>query len=224
MTVDVMYNVVLEALAKNKQQGYASPDDFNTNINIAQLGFLDYLLGEFQQYAGGRPVARVQFGMNESVRQRLTPFIQKPVPLTIDPSGFAPYPSNYQQMDAMLTPSLNRIRYVAQHKEYSYINSQIDPIATNPIYLIVDTGFQFYPTNLGSALLSYVRTPKTINWGFVPDAITGLPVYAPASSTDPEWYDIDCLQIIVRALSIFGVNLQLPQVEQYANQIKAAGQ
>lgn len=219
-----MYNVVLQVLAKNKQQGYVSPDDFNTNINIGQFGLLDYLLGEFQQYAGGRPVARVQFGMNESVRQRLTPFIQRAVPLTIDSSGFAPYPADYQQMDAMLTTTLNRVRFVAQHKEYSYINSQIDPVATNPIYLIVDSGFQFYPTTLGSALLSYVRTPKTINWGFVPDAITGLPVYAAGSSTDPEWYDVDCLDVIVRALAIFGVNLQLQQVEQYANQIKMQGQ
>lgn len=219
-----MYKVVLEVLAKNKQQGYASPDDFNTNINIAQLGFLDYLLGEFQQYAGGRPVARVQFGMNESVRQRLTPFIQKPVTLTVDGTGFASYPLDYQQMDAMLTTTLDRVRYVAQHKLYSYINSQIDPVATNPIYIIVDNGFQFYPITIGTALLSYVRTPTPINWGYIPDPSTGLPVYNPGTSTDPEWYDIDCLQVIVRALDLFGVNLQLPQVEQYANRIKIQGQ
>jgi hypothetical protein len=219
-----MYNIVLQLLAKNKQQGYASPEDFNTNINIAQFGLMDYLLGEFQQYAGGRPVARVQFGMNESVRQRLTPFIQRKVPLTIDSSGFAPYPDDYQQMDAMIMPPKNRIRFVAQHKEYSYANSQIDPVATNPIYLIVDKGFEFDPPTLGTALLSYVRTPKKINWGFIPDAITGLPVYAAGSSTDPEWYDVDCLDVIVRALAIFGVNLQLQQVEQYANQIKMQGQ
>jgi len=220
-----MYNVVSEALVKNRQQGYVSPDDFNTNINIAQLGFLDYLLGEFQQYAGGRPVARVQFGMNESTRQRLTPFIQKPVTLTVDGTGFAPYPSDYQQMDAMFTLQMdNRIRFAQQHKLYSYLRSQIDPISANPVYTIVDTGFSFYPTSIGGAKLSYVRTPKTITWGFIPDPITGIPVYNPGASQDPEWYDIDCQEIITRALAIFGVSLQLPQVAQYANQIKSQGQ
>jgi len=225
-----MYKVVLECLAKNKQQGYASPDDFNTNINIAQLGFLDYLLGEFQSYQGGRPVPKVQFGMNESVRQRLIPFIQASVPLTIDNTGFAPYPDDYQQMDAMYQPNMNRVRYTQQHKLYSYLNSQIDPISTNPIYLIEDNGFRFYPNityngvAFSSAKLSYVRTPATIVWGFIPDPTTGLPVYDPGTSTDPEWFDVDAMDIIVRALAIFGVNLQLGQVEQYANLIKNTGQ
>lgn len=219
-----MYKIVLYASAKNDSQGYISPDDFNLIINQGATSFLDYLLGEFQSYAYGKPLSKVQFGMNEEVRQRLTPLIQKPVPLTVDPTGFAPYPTDYQQMDAMYdSTGNNRIRYVAQHKKYSYINSQIDPIATNPIYLIVDTGFQFYPITIGSALLSYIKTPPQIVWGNNPDP-NGLPQYDSGTSEDPVFYDVDCLEIISRALSLVGVNLQLPQVEQYAQMIKQGGQ
>lgn len=229
MTADEMYKIILYASSKNLQQGYVSPDDFNTIIQIAQLGFTDYLLGEFQTYQGGRPVSKVQFGMNESVRQRLTPLIQAPVPLTIDASGFSPYPADYQQMDAMYQPNMNRVRYAQQHKLYSYLNSQIDPINANPIYLIEDSGFRFYPnisyngTAFSSASLSYVRTPRNIVWAFIPDA-NGLPVYDPGNSKDPEFYDIDCHEIIVRALALVGVNLQLQQVEQYSQIIKNQGQ
>jgi len=219
-----MYNIVLYATAKAKQQGYVSPDDFNLIINQAQYSFLDYLLGEFQQYIPNRPVSRVQFGMNESVRQRLTPFIGSPVPLGVNGLGFVSYPSDYQQMDAMYTLSMDRIRYTPQDKLYSYLNSQIDPIVENPVYLIESGGFRFYPNDIGTAFLSYVRTPSPITWAYIPDPVTGLPVYNPGTSSDPEWYDIDCLQIIVRALALVGVNLQLPQVEQYSAMIKNQGQ
>jgi len=166
---------------------------------------------------------RVQFGMNEQTRQSLTALIQRPVPLTIDGTGLALYPADFQQVDAMYTSTMDRIRYVPQHKSYSYTNSVIDPVATNPIYLIVDQGFQFYPIALGTASLSYVKTPPKIVWGFTPDA-NGLPVYDIATSVDPVWYDADCLQVIVRALEFVGVNLQFGQVEQYANKIKTQGQ
>ena len=56
-------------------------------INAAQFEFLDYLLGEFQQYQVGRPVPRVQYSMTEVARQRLTPFIDPPVTLAIDVTG-----------------------------------------------------------------------------------------------------------------------------------------
>lgn len=218
-----MYKMILLATAKNLQQGYVAPDDVNIALQQAQLSFTDYLLGEFQTYASGRPIPRVQFGMNESVRQRLTPLIGLPVTLTIDGTGFATYPSDYQQMDAMTTIDQNRIRFVPQHKKYSYVNSQIDPVATNPIYLIVDNGFQFYPITLGQAVLSYVKTPPAIVWGYIPDA-NGLPVYNPATSTDPVWYDIDCYEIISRALKIFGVNMDVPMLVQYGDQIQKQGQ
>lgn len=218
-----MYKMIILATAKNLQQGYVAPEDVNTALQQAQLSFTDYLLGEFQTYASGRPVPRVQFGMNESVRQRVTPLIGLPITLTIDGTGFAPYPDNYQQMDAMMTTSQNRIRFVPQHKQYSYIKSQIDEVATNPVYLIVDKGFQFYPITLGNALLSYVKTPPAIVWGYIPDE-NGLPGYNPGTSTDPVWYDVDCYEIISRALKIFGINMDVPLLVQYGDQIQKQGQ
>jgi len=228
MTVDFMYKVVLFTLNKNQGQGNLKPDDFNNSANLAQYDFLNYLLGIFQQYQGGRPVATVQFGMNESVRQRLTPFIKPVVPLTPDTTGFAAYPSDYQQGDAMYDSAMNRIRYVQQHKLYSYLYSTIDPINSNPIFLIESGGFRFYPnmtwnnTASPNAFLSYVSTPANITWGYILDP-NGIPVYNPGTSSDPEWYDVDCEQIIDRILRRCGVNLNAGQVSQYAQELKLQG-
>jgi hypothetical protein len=208
-------------VAKNFN-GFLSPDEFNLVINQAQLSFVDYLLGEFQTYQNGRPVARVELGNNEIVRQRLTPFIGENLSLTVDSNGFAAYPTDYQQVDAMYTTSMDRIRYVQQHKLYSYLGSVIDPIATNPIYLIKADGFRFYPSNIGTVKLSYVKTPPDIVWAYT--LVNNRPVYDPANSVDPKFYDVDTLEIIARALKLVGVNLQSAEVSLYANQITQNGQ
>lgn len=222
MSVDFVYRLIQYIINKN-QQGYLSPEQFNIVINQAQYSYLDFLLGSFEQYTPGRPIAKVELGMNETIRQRLTAFIDPPTTLTIDVTGLATYPSDYQQADAMYTSSMNRVRYVQQDKLYSVLNSVIDPVANNPIYLINSAGFQFYPITLGNSKLSYVKTPPTIVWASTPDA-NGRPIYDPGTSVDPLWYDLDFFEVIARALKLIGVNLQSAAVAQLATEIKQIGQ
>ena len=234
MTIDEVYQIVLYSTAKNLSQGYVSPQDFNNTINQAQKSYVSYLLGSFQTYSPGRAVARVEFGQNATVRTRLTPIIYWDT-LTINGTGFSSYPADYLQVDAMLTDTgYERIRVVQQDSLYSYYNSAIDPIATNPIYILEDTGFRFFPITLGTAKLSYIGNPPDMSWGYSLDA-NGIPVYNSNStpplvppqvvlSAQPVWDDASMLDIIVRALSIIGVNLQLNTVEQYSMAIKNQGQ
>jgi hypothetical protein len=114
MTINEVYQLVLYATAKNQSQGYVSPDDFNNTINQAQKSYVSYILGSFQSYTPGRPVARVQFGQNLTIRTRLTPIIYW-TNLTVNSLGFCPYPSDYLQVDAIFTKDgYKRIRAVQQ--------------------------------------------------------------------------------------------------------------
>lgn len=222
MTADEVYRTIQLACNKN-QQGYVSPNEFNLIIKLGGLGFLDYLLGEVEQYQPGRSQPRVALGMSKSIRLSLAAVIDPIGPLTIDGTGLSAYPVNLQMVDAMFTSDMKRIRFVQQNKLDSYLNSTITLVATNPIFLINSNGFQFYPITLGAAKLSYVHTPRDIFWGSTPDG-NGRPIYNPATSVDPEWYDSDIMMVIVRALAIIGVSLQLSQVQQYAQIIKTQGQ
>lgn len=222
-TVDDVYQIVTYAVGKNLQQGYVSPADFNLIINQAQKSYVSYLLGSFQQYQPGRPTARVEFGQNTVVRQRLSPIIYQ-TNLAINSSGFSPYPADYLQVDAMWSLyGYQRIREVQQNFLYSTYNSVIDPIANWPIYIIEDVGFRFFPVTLGSAKMSYVQQPPDMVWGYTLN-INGVPVYNPATSVQPVWDDATILEIIVRALRLVGVNLQYNDVSAYANQIQVQGQ
>ncbi len=223
MNVNFMYDLCKFIVNKN-QNGYLKPLDFNVSINQSQISYMNYLLGETQQYAQGRPIARVGLGMNEILAQRLAPFVDPIYTLTINGSGVAPYPPNYEQIVAMFTNTgLQRIRYAEKDKIYSLANSVIDPVATNPIYSIQNNGFQFYPITLGNAKISYVKTPPEIIWAYILDD-KGRAIYDAGNSVDPLWNDVDCLEIITRALAMVGVNLQSAAVIQYANQITKGGQ
>lgn len=224
MTVDDCYRVMLYAVAKNLQDGYLSPDDFNQTINFAQRSYLDYLLGQYQRYQIQRPIAPVEFGQNERIRQSMAALIYNIV-LTVDPiTGISPYPSDYEYNDAMWSLyGFYNIKFIQQDRLMGYHRSTIDPIARNPVYLLREEGFWFDPIDIGNARMSYVRTPPPIHWGFTVDG-NGIPVYDSAISQDPIWADTDIYQIIVRALSLVGVNLQLPIVMGYANEIKNSGQ
>ncbi len=224
MTVDEVYQITLFVLNKN-QQGNLRPSDFNRIINQAQFSYFNYLLGEFQRYQPGRPISTVEWGQNAHIRERLTPFVQPPTTLAIDPvTGNTPYPSEYEMWDAMYWGIYKKpVKFIQQDRLASHLNSYIRPIATNPVFLSIYTGFTLYPNAIGTTQLSYIRTPATINWNNTTD-IYGRPIYTPVGSVDPQWRREDMLQIIVRALAMVGVNLQAPAVAQYAEQIKQGGQ
>jgi hypothetical protein len=223
MDVNQVYQVVLYALSKNRQQGYLSPDDFYTVINTAQRSYLDYLMGEFQKYQIKRPIAVVEFGQNERIRQSLAPLIYGRILSPFPYSGINPFPSDYEYPDAMWTYNFKKVKFIQQDSLSSYYNSRIDPIATNPVYLIKHEGFQFYPTTIGYAELSYIRTPPSIVWAYR-DNSNGQKVYDASNSQQPIWAETDMLEVIVRALALCGVNLQLGAVIQYASDVKNGGQ
>jgi len=221
MNVNDMYRICQFAVNK-AQNGYLTPSEFNLTINQAQVSYQDYLLGEFQQYQYGRPQARINYSQNQNIRQRLTPLLVETTLTINNTTGQSPYPPDYVQTDTVMTSSFNRVRYVQQDALYSFYNSQIDPIATNPIYLLEPTGFQFYPVTLGSAILTYVKDAPEIVWAYT--TVNGRPVYSSGTSVQPVWDNVDLLEIIARALKLIGLNLQDGQVQQYANQVTQTGQ
>lgn len=221
MNVNDMYRICQFAVNK-AQNGYLTPSEFNLTINQAQVSYQDYLLGEFQQYQYGRPQARINYSQNENIRQRLTPLIAESVLTINSTSGEAPYPADYVQADTVRTLAFERVRYVQQDSLYSYFKSQIDPISSNPIYLLERTGLQFYPVTLGSAILTYVKDAPEIVWNYT--LVSNRPVYNANTSVQPVWDNLDLLEIIARALKLIGLNLQDGQVQQYANQVTQTGQ
>lgn len=223
MNVNQCYELMSEILSKNNQMGYLSPQDFYTWINSAQQQYLDELLGEYQKYREQRPIPVVQFGNNERVRNSIAPLIYN-ITLSVFPYGIANYPSDYEYVDAMWGQYGNyNIRFAQQSQLDSFIHSEIDPIADNPVYLLQHEGFHFYPETIGVAKMAYVRTPPSIVWGYTLDS-NGNAVWNPATSQNPVWGDTDMMNIISRALLMAGVSMQYRDVLAFAENVKKGGQ
>lgn len=222
--------VLTQYIINKNQQGNVTPSKFNLVINQGARSYQSFLLGSFSSYSSGRPVSRVELGNNRTVRQRLAPTIYN-YNLHISPYGKSPYPGDFLQVDAMwsiygqsiYSPLNKRIRYAQQNSLDSTYNSVIDPIESNPIYLIEDVGFQFYPVDTYEAKLSYVRDAPEMKWAYTLDG-NNRPVYDAVNSIQPVWDSSAMFEIVCRALKIIGVNLQLGIVIQYANEIERNGQ
>jgi hypothetical protein len=222
MDINDWYVLTSYIINKN-QQGNLPPAKFNLVINQGGRSYQSFLLGSFQQYTPGRPVARVELGNNRTVRQRLAPTIYGYI-LSIYGTGKSPYPGDFLQVDSMYSIyGVKRMRYVEQNQLDAFYNSVIDPVATNPIYLIEDENFQFYPTSSYQAKLTYVRNAPEMLWGYDLDE-NNRPVYNANKSIQPVWDEVAMYEILVRALAIIGVNLQAGQVIAYSQEIKNSGQ
>lgn len=222
MTVEDLYTLFFFIIDKNGGQGDVSVDEFNILINRAQYSYQTYLIGEIQQYQNGRPIARIDYSSNEKIRQKITPFIIE-VPLTISGTGEAIYPTDFLLVDSMNDSDNKPIRFIAQQRQNSIINSTIDIIESNPGYLIKENGFKFYPVTLGNAILGYVGRAPFIVYNTIEDG-NGRDVYSPTGSVNPLWYETEILEVLMRALDIAGVPMQLNQVRQYSQEIKTTGQ
>ncbi len=220
-TINENFSLVKFIIKKN-MNGDITPSQFSLLINASQNEYLAFLLGEPEQYQPGRPIPRVGLGNNEVLMQKLSPLISSPTTLTVDGSGKAPYPTGYIMTNAMFDANNKKIKWVQQNALPSYLESTIDPVATNPIFLLENGNFQFYPLSLGTAKISYVQKPTAAVWGYTTD-VNGRPDYDAGTSTDLVWADVDQMEIIARMLRKIGVSLQENQVSQYANEIKTQG-
>ncbi len=223
MDINDWYELMKYIINKN-MQGSLPPSKFNLVINQGARSYQSFLLGSFQQYTPGHPVARVELGNNRTVRQRLAPVIYGYVLSVSSSTGKSPYPGDFLQVDSMYSIyGVKRIRYAEQNQLDAYYNSVIDPIATNPIYLIEDTGFQFHPTNTYQAKLTYVRDAPEMRWAYTED-VNGRPVYDPINSIQPVWDSVAMFDIVARALKLVGINLQTQAVIAFSDEIKNQGQ
>ena len=73
---------------------------------------------------------------------------------------------------------------------------------------------QFYPKDLGTAVLVYLKAPRQSVWAYT--LVSGRPVYNAAASVQPEWSDVDLDNIIYLALQDVAQNMRDGQLQQFS--------
>lgn len=208
MAINVNFVKTSVELISNKVQstGQITINDLNNAFKIAQL---DEVKAQMSTYEEG-----IMTSDNLS-DLKVTKSIQ------VSSTGFATEPSNYFYFSSA------RVKYYVDNVPYEAdidiiketelglrFNSQINPISKRfPVMLLRSGGFQVYPTDIESVVLTYIKEPSDPVWAYT--TLNGRPVYDSANSTDFELPSDQATDIIYRVCQILGIRIRRQDLVQY---------
>lgn len=210
----------IDFLVRQSNSGvYLSPTEKDLILNRAQTQYFNKLYGNQNDYRYDRPVPKITYAVTEKVSRSLAPFLSDPTALVIDANGQVNTPSDLYQT-VSITHTVSGVDYeitrVEQDRVSNNLTSSIEsPDEKYPIYTQLRTKLQFYPKNLATATIVYLKKPIDMVWGYT--LVNGVPVYNAGTSVQPVWEDMDMNEVIYLALSYAGLNIKDADVSQFAN-------
>jgi hypothetical protein len=210
----------IDFLIRQSNSGvYLSPTEKDLILNRAQTQYFNKLYGNQNDYRYDRPVPKISYAVTEKISRSLAPFLSDPTALVIDANGQVNTPTDLYQT-VSVTHTVSSLDYevtrVEQDRVSNNLTSSIEaPDAKYPIYTQLRTKLQFYPKNLATATIVYLKKPIDMVWGYT--LVGGVPVYNSGTSVQPVWEDMDMNEVVYLALSYAGLNIKDADVSQFAN-------
>ena len=134
LSTDYLYHFALRLMKKNQAGGLASLE-FADQWNDAQGSYQDDLVGRFQMRANGKSGMNTGLIENETILQKLSPFIE-PTTLTIS-GGTAPKPLGFIYRLGLRINGYD-VKKINYNQIANVTNSAIDPplVADNKYYVV----------------------------------------------------------------------------------------
>ena len=186
LSVDYIYKFCLNLIRKN-QSGGVDDIEFATFWHDKQLEYQADMLGRFQARNNGKTGTNTGLIQDETIMQKLSPFII-PGELNII-SGKVAKPNDFIYRLAFRINGKDA--YKIDHNQISKVNDDsIDPpsIVDNSFYFVeYEKYYSLLPntlptTNITIAEVDYISVPKKIVWGYIFDA-DGRQVYSRSGLT-----------------------------------------
>lgn len=195
---------IREFLNQQETGAYYDPDDIDNFIHMASLAKFSELFGNVKDYQPKLPVSRISNDVSQKVKDDLRAFKKAPETISIS-SGVWAIPDDYVHIDALRTSQGEQIDIVSEEEVAPRLKSHIDaPTEEYPIATIKSDGIHFYPSTLGEAVISYIKTPTKPKYAYTSSGRNY--VYDDGNSTDVEWPTQVHNELIFRALSMAGVS------------------
>lgn len=202
------------ALLSNKDQssGYLSPSKFNTHIAMAQLDEVNALLSGYE---------------GDIANSDDIDFIKKTITANIPLTGIYTQPTDFLRFGSAMTyftynvngvikQGATPINPVRQSELGLRLSSQIKyPTKSNPICVFRNNEILFYPQDIGTVTLNYLKIPNEPVWAYT--TVNNRPVFDSVNSTELQvgWDLIP--NIIYRMCQYLGIQvkrLELTQIMQ----------
>lgn len=220
INIDTVYQTVRSLLRKN-QQGYITPGEFNRYANMANNSRFNEIYGRLEVNS---PV-RTKYAETQQIEEKLAPFLVDDV-LTIDSNGKVNRPGSLLRVVSLIRAvgeEVFPIRRVTLDKEAFWANSKIMP-PTEQYAMYTDHGlyFQFWPKNLGSNPITYLRQPLDVSWAYT--VVDGAPTYDIGSSIDFKWEPNEIGNIVSKILEYAGMSVADQAAVGFGAQSEVKGQ
>lgn len=198
---------------ERKERGaFTTYGELDRLYNIAQLDLTNIYLDEY--------------AISGKIHNALSPFKKTyTFTLTTSANGKVALPSDYLMMLADChTIGYNNereevkygeIRFYNENQWVNAINSQLRPPTKKKPAAKIATGYmEMFPKIKNAGVLSYIKRPNPPVYVYTESGRTIT--YNAAASTQLEWLDIYIPKLIMQAFSYQGINLNEPQITQYA--------
>lgn len=222
LSVDYLYKFSLRLIRKNQAGGLTSLE-FADLWNDSSSAYMDDLAGRFQMQTNGKSGPNTGLIENETILQKLSPFIQ-PVTLTIT-AGNADKPAGFIYRLGLRINGADV--YKINHNQIASVNDSVidPPSVADDMYFVVEYEdyYKFYPSSVTTATLDCVITPTNVVWGYTFDG-DGRQVYDAATSVQPLWDNHSAREITKRMLTTIGVSFKDPDFATFGKSVQATGE
>lgn len=210
--IDTVYQRVL-ALANKEQRGYITPQEFNLFANQAQLEILDQYINDVT-FFGRIPGNSEEFSdMSRTLDEKLGVFKAEAV-VTLT-GGLGSFPTDLYRLGKIYFNdheasqlTIDQIRKIQKSKFTA-------PSGTRPVFDIVNNQIRFMPAGAPSVTVTYLRTPVSVNWGYVVVNNKALYDPNPAKTTNFELQDSEETELVYKILKLSGAAIQRQDIAQF---------
>jgi hypothetical protein len=225
MDLKVIHDTILYFLNKD-QNAFVTHGEIDLVLDKAQLVLFNQYHTNPKLPAGTQII---NYGESQRIDDALSPFKDKYTFANVDTTGgVISLPSNYMHLLSLYTTqyssTLGRNVYSAvqvldEEELIARLESQVIPVTPDDPIAIMNklNKIQLFPEAPATGGVYYLRRPAVPNFVYTQSGRTIT--YNQGGSTQLEWRDIDVMNIIVIALSYYGLNMSSAELVQFS-QIK----
>lgn len=193
----------INLLTTKGRTGYHSPGDIDIAVYKASKDLYNLYFKEFEA--------------NNALHDSLRPFATNPTVIALNGSGQYTLPADFIHDIGEITSGSTDVMVDVVDRAALALrraDALVPPSASYPICTFYETYIQFYPINITNVKFSYLKKPVQPVYAYT--IVSGRAVYDDTNSVDVEWNETDIGEVMVRTLSMLGVNLEDMKLVQWS--------
>lgn len=170
MTVDKVFQLLKYRATKSGYNTSISANDFNLIFPAAEIRYYNKLFGNQNEYQVGNPIPRISYPETLKISTSLSVFGGDPIPISIDSDGKYTKDPTMFYIDS-ISHNYNSVPTPIERVEKMELSDRLksyyqQPTLLYPIYVEYNDYIQFYPINLGTAILTPLNAPIQTIWAY----------------------------------------------------------